>query len=50
MKNTKKAYVAPTMTVHGDVEVVTQQVHQILARTDQLFPSGTPFADLTFSN
>ena len=50
MTNTKKAYVAPQLTVHGDVEVVTQQVRQILARTDQLFPAGTPFEDLTFSS
>ena len=50
MKNTKKAYVAPQLIVHGDVEVVTQKVRQILDHLDADYPTGTPFEDLTFSN
>lgn len=49
MKNTKKAYSAPKLTVHGDVEAVTQKVSKTAENLDATFPSGTPRGLLTFS-
>lgn len=45
---TKKVFVSPELTVHGDVEVITLGFKTGNA-LDQSFPVGTPFSQLTFS-
>ena len=44
----KKAYQAPTLAVHGDVEKVTLGT-QNGNFTDKKFPINTPKPELTFS-
>ena len=44
----KKAYQAPRLAVHGDVENVTQG-NKTGNSLDKTFPVGTPFGKLTFS-
>lgn len=44
----KKTYEAPTLTVHGTVEEVTQGT-STGNHTDRLFPNDTPKDQLTFS-
>jgi hypothetical protein len=44
----KKAYQAPKLVVHGDVEVITQGF-KTGTKLDATFPVGTPFSDLKFS-
>lgn len=39
--NTKKAYQAPRLTVHGEVTELTQQT-SVGNVTDRTFPTGTP--------
>ena len=46
---TKKSYEAPKLTVHGNVEAVTQQLKKTPTNLDKAFPAGTPFKDLTWS-
>lgn len=49
MENTeKKAYVAPELTVHGNLEVITLGFNTG-NHLDATFPVMTPFSDLTFS-
>lgn len=45
---TKKEFVKPELTVHGDVEVITMGFKTGSA-LDKTFPVGTPFNQLTFS-
>lgn len=44
----KKQYVAPQLTVYGDVKKITQG-NSTGTRLDQTFLVGTVFGDLTFS-
>lgn len=48
MKFEKKSYTTPKLTVHGDVEVITQ-ANTTGGRLDAAFPAGTPVEDITFS-
>jgi hypothetical protein len=48
MDSNKQVYVAPTLTVYGDVEVITQGF-DVGGALDADFPDGTPRGDLTFS-
>lgn len=45
---TKKTFVSPKLTVHGDVEVITLGFKNG-AFTDKVFPIRTPKPQLTFS-
>ncbi len=45
----KKEYTQPQLVVHGDVEAVTQTTSKVPTQLDATFPTGTPFAVLTFS-
>lgn len=46
--NEKKVFIAPELTVHGDVQVITQG--QSSGNTlDRTFPTGFPVNQLTFS-
>lgn len=45
----KKSYIKPQLTVHGNVEVLTQG-QSTGKKLDAAFPVGTDFGDLTFSN
>lgn len=45
---TKKTFVSPKLTVHGDVEVITLGF-SVGNWTDAVFPVQTPRGDLTFS-
>lgn len=45
---TKKTFVSPKLTIHGDVEVITMG-QSTGTKLDAPFNSGTPFNDLTFS-
>ena len=45
---TKKTFVSPKLTVHGDVEVITLGF-QNGNFTDKMFPIQTPKPQLTFS-
>lgn len=48
-KTTEKAvYEAPSLTVHGSIETITQGAAEGSA-LDASFPDGTPSGDLTFS-
>ena len=49
MKDTKKAYSAPKLTIHGDVEVLTQAIKLELDVLDLDYPANTPREDLTFT-
>ena len=49
MTNTKKSYCAPKLTVHGDVEVLTQAIKLELDVLDLDYPANTPREDLTFT-
>lgn len=44
----KEPYTTPELTVHGDVEAITQQ-NRVGTRLDATFQSGTPISDLTVS-
>ncbi|MBI1299279.1 lasso peptide [bacterium] len=44
----KKQYVAPQLTVYGDVKKITQG-NSTGSKLDQTFRAGTAFGDLTFS-
>lgn len=44
----KKPYSPPQVTVHGNVEVITQG-GPTGPGLDQTFPTSTPFSSLTFS-
>jgi hypothetical protein len=48
MSNTKKAYASPQLTVHGDVEVLTQK-NQGGSALDADQKAGTPLTSLTTS-
>ncbi len=48
MLSEKKAYDAPQLVVHGDVEAVTQGQRDG-SHTDRAFPVNTPKEDITFS-
>jgi len=48
VKSEKKSYSMPELTVHGDVEKLTQG-GQIGNFTDAAFPAHTPKGKLTFS-
>jgi hypothetical protein len=48
MEQEKKTYSSPTLTVYGDVEVITQG-SDFGSFLDQSFPTGTPRRNLTFS-
>ena len=45
---TKKSYERPTLTLHGDIESLTQG-SSTGPVTDATFPAGTPRGDVTFS-
>ena len=47
-KVAKQAYEAPALTEVGTFEAITQSTG-VGTKLDAAFPSGTPFADLTFS-
>ncbi len=42
-KQTKKAYQAPRLTVHGEVSEVTQST-MVGPRTDRVLPNDTPLS------
>jgi hypothetical protein len=48
MTHSKKPYLKPELTVHGNVEVLTRGASRG-TRIDAAFPSGTAFGALTFS-
>lgn len=43
----KKEYLAPTVTVYGDVKEITKANSMDPTRLDATFPAGTPFSELT---
>lgn len=43
-----KPYITPELTVHGDVEAITQ-ANTGGGRLDADFPAGTPRGEITFS-
>jgi hypothetical protein len=47
--NSKKQYAAPQLTVHGDVQEMTQILRTDGPFTDKDFPRRTPSSQLTFS-
>jgi hypothetical protein len=49
MTQKKKAYTTPQLTVHGDVEVLTQGNKTPVTSLDAPFPVNTPFKNLTWS-
>ena len=48
MESGKKVYTSPKLTVHGDIEEITQGF-ATGEWTDAAFPVHTKFGDLTFS-
>jgi hypothetical protein len=48
MTHSKKSYLKPELTVHGNVEVLTKGASSG-TRIDATFPTGTAFGALTFS-
>jgi hypothetical protein len=48
MTHSKKSYLKPELTIHGNVEVLTKATGGS-ARIDAAFPAGTPASQLTFS-
>jgi hypothetical protein len=48
MTHSKKSYLKPELTVHGNVEVLTKGIGSG-AKTDANFPVGTLTGNLTFS-
>lgn len=48
MTHSKKSYLKPELTVHGNVEVLTKALGGS-RRIDATFQAGTPLGNLTFS-